>query len=521
LFSSPVECMTAGLENSNYEFGVPTFAFPSLLRRQGVLLMKPFVGRSQELKELHWFAKKKTASLIVLRGRRRIGKSRLIEEFAKPYRFLSFIGLPPGPRTTKESELDEFSRQFSERLREAPVKFQDWGQAFHYLGKRIAKGRVVLLLDEISWMGAHDPTFLGKLKTAWDTEFKQNNQLIVVLCGSASTWIEKNILSSTGFLGRVSRTMTLGELPLVDCAQFWRNAGATVSSYEKAKLLAVTGGVPRYLEEIDPAQSSEENIRRLCFTSGGLLVSEFAQIFNDLFLHNSPLYRKLVRALASGSKDHQAIASALAIRQTGRISSYLDELSTAGFLQRDYTWDLKTGLDKPKQSQFRLSDNYLRFYLKYMERKLTQIERGSFRFKSLESLPEWSIMMGLQFENLVLNSRPVLREALNLDLNSVVNENPFFQKPNKDQRGCQIDFLIQTKFQTLYVCEIRFSAKPIGTSVIKDVAEKISRLKRPKSFSCRPVLIHISGVTDEVVHSDYFAEIIDAGVWMQGAPVRP
>jgi uncharacterized protein len=141
--------------------------------------------------------------------------------------------------------------------------------------------------------------------------------------------------------------------------------------------------------------------------------------------------------------------------------------------------------------------------------KLTQIQRDIYRFKSLENLPEWLTVVGLQFENLVLNSRPAIRQALNLDLNSIVNENPYFQKPNRSQPGCQFDFVIQSKFHTLYICEIRFSAKPIGADVIKEVQRKIKLLIRPKNYSCRPVLIHINGVTEEVVDSDYFAAIVD------------
>lgn len=478
--------------------------------------MSRFIGRNAELAELRWFLQKKTASLLVVRGRRRIGKSRLIEEFAKPHRFLSIIGLPPNERTTHQSELAEFSRQFSRALDTPPVAFGDWGDAFYHLARAAGEGRVVILLDEISWMGAKDPTFLGKLKTAWDTQFKKNDKLILVLCGSASTWIEKNILSSTGFVGRVSRTLTLEELPLRDCASFWPDPDGNVSAYEKAKILAVTGGIPRYLEEIDTQRSSEENIKRLCFTRGGLLVTEFEQIFNDLFLHDSPAYKKLMGALVSGDKDNAEITGTLGIRQTGRVSAYLEELATAGFIRRDYTWNIKTGLDRPKQSRYRLSDNYLRFYLKYMERRLGQIQRGVYRFKALENLPEWLTMMGLQFENLVLNSRAAIHDALDLDVNSIVNENPYFQTATRGQPGCQIDFMIQTRFSCLYVCEIRFSTKPLGADVIGEVQNRIARLKRPKHFSCRPVLIHINGVTREVADSDYFARVIDVGEMLRG-----
>lgn len=113
-------------------------------------------------------------------------------------------------------------------------------------------------------MGDQDPDFLGKIKNAWDQKFKTNPELIFVICGSASARIEKNILSSTGFLGRVSYTLTLEELPLIDCNRFCGNSSKNISSFEKLKLLAVTGGIPKYLEKIDPASSAEVLEREDC-----------------------------------------------------------------------------------------------------------------------------------------------------------------------------------------------------------------------------------------------------------------
>src|SRR5205085_6573408 len=102
-----------------------------------------------------------------------------------------------------------------------------------------------------------DSTFLSKLKNAWDLYFTKNDQLIFAICGSISAWIEDNILSSTGFLGRVSLDMTLKELPIIDCDKFWDDGGSGVSAQEKLRMLSVTGGVPRYLEEINPKKSAE------------------------------------------------------------------------------------------------------------------------------------------------------------------------------------------------------------------------------------------------------------------------
>jgi len=97
----------------------------------------------------------------------------------------------------------------------------DWGDLFWHLSQHAQKGKTVLVLDEISWMGSKDPTFVAKLKTAWDLYFKNNPQLVLILCGSISSWIEKNILSSTGFMGRISLDIILEELPLYECNEFW------------------------------------------------------------------------------------------------------------------------------------------------------------------------------------------------------------------------------------------------------------------------------------------------------------
>lgn len=152
-----------------------------------------------------------------------------------------------------------------------------------------------LEIDEISWMGSKDPDFLGKLKNAWDLYFRKNDKLILAICGSATAWIDKNILSSTGFMGRESLTLTLDELPLSVCAEFWNSENERISSHEKLKLLAVTGGIPRCLEHINPVLSAEENVRQMCFNKAGILFNEFEKIFSDLFSPKNILYKDINR----------------------------------------------------------------------------------------------------------------------------------------------------------------------------------------------------------------------------------
>jgi AAA+ ATPase superfamily predicted ATPase len=468
----------------------------------------PFIGRHQELQALSKLLKKNAASLVVVQGRRRIGKSRLIEEFGKNYPFYHFSGLPPTAAASGQSERNEFARQLSVQTGLPEVYGDDWSKLFLLLADKIKEGRIVVLFDEISWMGSKDPDFLGKLKNAWDLHFKKNPQLIFILCGSASAWIEKNILSNTGFMGRISYKLVLDELPLADCTQFWSSVGSFISPYEKLKVLSVTGGVPRYLEELKPSLSAEENIKDLCFIKGGPLVDEFNVIFSDLFSTRSSTYKKIVQTLAEGPKDIKAICTLLDIGQTGFISECLEDLIKSGFVTRDYTWHLKSG-DIARLSHFRLSDNYLRFYLKYIDKNKARIENDEFAFKSLASLPGWEAIMGLQFENLVLKNRKHIKDCLGIKPEEIISDNPFFQRKTIRQQGCQIDYLIQTKFGGRYACEIKFSKHPLQPSLIPEMKAKLERLHYPKGFSCRPVLIHANGVHEDINDCGYFAEIID------------
>src|SRR6266849_6472757 len=323
--------------------------------------MLGFIGRQAELERLVETTQKRSASFIVVRGRRRIGKSRLIEEFAKGFaNYYVFAGLPPEKHTTAKHQLDEFARQMARQFHTASAQYQDWSDALWAVGERVQTGKVLLFFDEISWMGSKDPTFLGKIKNAWDQQFKNNDRLVFVVCGSASSWIEENLLSSTGFVGRISYTLTLEELPLPDCNRFWPDS---IAAYEKFKILSVTGGVPKYVEEIE-------------------------QVFSDVFLRDSEFYKKILEILCAGAKEMPAIKRLLTGNQHGRVSEYLRELELAGFVTRDHTWNLKNGTDA-RLSRFRLKDNYLRFYLKYVEKNLGKIDRDGYALKSLTSLPEW------------------------------------------------------------------------------------------------------------------------------------
>lgn len=475
-----------------------------------------FVGRKEQLERLSSLFKKKSASLIVVRGRRRIGKSRLIEEFAKGKRFLTFAGIPPNPDTNEQSQRDIFAEQLGKQIGLQGILAQDWSALFSLLARHTNQGQVIILLDEISWMGSKDSSFLGKLKNAWDLEFKKNPHLILVLCGSVSTWIEQNIISSTAFFGRISLFLKLEELPLDECHELLQTRGFRQSAYEEFKILGVTGGIPWYLEQIQSGINADNNIRDLCFRKDGVLFNEFDSIFHDLFEKRSEIYRPIIEVLANGPMEFGSICKALDYPKSGTLSEYLDDLIESGFITRDYTWWVKSGKSS-KLSQFRLSDNYLRFYLKYVIPNRDRVLRDGFESLAVSSLPGWNAIMGLQFENLVLKNRKKIWERLGIRPEDIIADNPYFQKKTSTRKGCQIDYLIQTRFNTLFACEIKFSVNPLKSDILSEVKDKLSCIVLPKRFSCWPVLIHVNGVIDSVQDSGYFSGIIDFSLFLQPA----
>lgn len=470
--------------------------------------MKPFVGRDNELRRLEDLSKSGRACLAVVKGRRRIGKSRLVEEFGKGKEFLSFSGLAPVKGVTAQDQRDVFVHQLTTMLHLPPFTVIDWSDAFAHLSRYLTEKPTVILFDEISWMGSKDPTFISKMKIWWDLALQNHPSIILILCGSISTWIDKNIINSTAFFGRVSLYLELTELSIPQCKELLLLQGFKGSDLDLFKILSVTGGVPWYLEQIQTHQSADENIKRLCFEKNGLLVHEFDRIFNDLFSSRGEIYKKIIKILSQGMKDRVTLQKTIAYSPSGTLSHHLKALEICGFVSKHPDWSLKTG--KPaKSTLYRLSDNYLRFYTHYIEPNLAKIEQESFLEIPLSSLPGWEPMLGFQLENLLLKNRSLLYRALGIHAQDIVIDNPYFQKTSERKKGCQIDYLIQTHSNTLFVCEVKMRRRELGLEVIDAMKTKIASLSIPKGFGISPVLFHLGPVSDALLSSRYFYRIID------------
>src|SRR5262249_54823879 len=135
-------------------------------------------------------------------------------------------------------------------------------------------------------------------------------------------------------------------------------------------------------------------------------------------------------------------------------------------------WDFHASAEK-QRPRFRLIDNYLRFYLRYIDPNRGKIEKGHFNEQTISAFPGWNSIMGLQFENLVLHNREFVFEALRLRKEDILFDNPYVQKETKQHKGCQIDYLIHTRYRMLFVCEIKFSSDPISAAVIDEVEQKL------------------------------------------------
>lgn len=466
-----------------------------------------FIGRRNELERLGMLHKKNTSSLVVVKGRRRVGKSRLVSFFASKCtenRLWDFAGLAPQEGIDDQSQRDHFARQLASQLKLPPFTFQNWTDAFEYLSNYIKAGDIVLL-DEISWMGSKDPSFIPKLKAWWD---KQTLPVMVVFCGSVSTWIEENILKSTAFFGRINLTITLEPLPILDANRLLKASGFQGSDYDTYKLLSILGGIPWYLEQVSLGQSADDLIKQLCFEKDGLLVLEFDRIFHDLFNGKGVSYKKILDSLKDGMKTLADIRKSIEFPHSGTLSSLMEHLIIAGFVQKQNLWSFKT--TKPlKQSLYRICDPYIRFYLKLIEPQRNKINLDGFQNSAISGLPGFEAHIGLQLEQLLLQNKSLLLKSIGINPTDVVADGPFRQSKTSTKAGCQIDYLVQTATKNLFVCEFKFKRRELGMNVIIQVQEKMDALKVPRGFATIPVLFHMGGVSSNLATNEYFYRIID------------
>lgn len=474
--------------------------------------MKDFFGRDELIESLKSLWSKRVPSLVTCRGRRRVGKSTLVAEFARRAgaRLIKLEGLRPNEKMTNDDQLKYFISQLSLQTDCDDSPVPDWLKAFARLNEQIPdRGKTVVLLDEVSWMGYYDVAFPEVLKVAWDNMFSQHRKLVLVVCGSVSSWIKRNIIDNGAYAGRRSYDFVVPELSLSECVKFWGHRVSRDRATDILDVLSVTGGVPRYLEEVNPALSADENIRKMAFVAKSVLAVDFEEMFRDVITGEPGIRAAILRLLCQAPMNVSEIAAALGKERNGHLSDALDELSEAGFIAPDAGLNPETGKDV-QQMRFRLKDNYARFYLKYIEPRQNIIAKDGFRFASLEQLPEWDTIKGFAFENLVVNNFRELLPRLGLENSLVVSAAPFRKTSRSGSAGAggvQVDLLLQTR-RSIYIVEVK-RRNEIGHEVVDEIDAKVARIKRPNGVSVKTALVYDGHLAKTVEADGYFDAVID------------
>jgi hypothetical protein len=463
-----------------------------------------FIGRHHELSLLRRAIESNRAELIVLYGRRRIGKSELLRQAARSSpNALIFEALQGG---SSKQQIAHFLHQLSAQTGLPSLQAQDWHAAFDLLTTQIRTGRHYLVFDEFPWMACGRHELVSLLKFYWDNHWKQNTGLTLALCGSVANFMVRHIIYSQALHNRKTLEIDLQPLPANESKGFFRGLG---SDFELAKFLMVFGGVPKYLEQVNPRLSLAQNLDQLCFQQDAFFLNEFETIFKEQF-KVTKTYEHIARILAAESMSQQQLAGVLGMAPGGGLSGYVANMERAGFLRTFSPYDaLGRG---SRTRRLVLWDEWLRFYLTYMAPNLQSIalntQTGLFEQVGGDSFDSYC---GLAFERLCLRNIHNLLAAMSIPLATVRGFGPFFRQPPRKKGsapGCQIDLIIRRSGSVLSVVECKFSKQPIGLSVARDMDRKIDALNMPASVSIERVLITASGITTDLEREGSFHHVL-------------
>ena len=480
--------------------------------------MAKFIGRKEEVKLLLDSFRRHKGVVNVVRGRRRVGKTRMIRQLPQLDSTIDFHYLtssPPNEEVNDKQERQAYAQQVKDVFElnfEPPAA--TWRELFSFIATEVKRNegrkKIILAIDEINWLATKSKTFLSEFHTLWETQFSQIDRFMLIISGSLSSWLEKNFIMHQGYVGRISKDIILKEMPLGDIAQFFADRRSRLSSYELIKHLCTIGGVPRYMEEIDVRKDAQTNIEELFFSPSGMLYREFDTMFNDLYSEQNLFYQNILRNIATSYKRMTPgeLAKKMKLTYSGRFSTAIKVLHETGFIALHPIWNTSS---KTLSSKYVLSigDCYTAFYFRAVDKYKATIKLAP---KLPQNLPS---IIGLQFENLVYNNAKAVIEALGIRITDVVFQGSHYQSQTKKNQGCQIDYLIHTRQNTVYVCELKFYTGEIGVEIIDEMENKLQRLIKSQGVSFRPVLIHANKVSERVILSDYFDSILDLGLFLK------
>ena len=427
------------------------------------------VGRNREIKILNRMFKSSSSELIAVYGRRRVGKTFLIREVYKKHMVFELTGYYKG---SMRDQLHNFHKQLklsSSKLNKAKAP-KNWFAAFQileeYLNKLKRKQKKVIFIDEFPWIATSRSKFLMAFEHFWNTYCTKRNDLVVVICGSAASFmVEKIIKNKGGLHNRLSCKIQLMPFDLNETALFLKSKNIHLNNYDILQLYMAIGGIPHYLNKVNKGESIMQNIDRLCFENNGELASEFNEVFTSLF-SNSKTHEKIIRVLSKTKKGitRNKLLELCKFGSGGVFSKSLDELIESGFVSQ-YTPFGK----KSRDSLFRLSDEYSLFYLKFIEPNQQQ---GSGTWANLFPKQSYKSWTGFVFETICLKHVQQIKKELGVAKIYTVHSSWHNNK-------AQIDLVIDRDDGIINLCEIKFHNAPftINKPEYDNIKNKIIQFK--------------------------------------------
>ncbi len=460
--------------------------------------MSAIIGRAKQIAEIQRLYGSGKAELLAVYGRRRIGKTFLVDESLKGKITFRHAGLSPIEKGSKKVGLKEQLKHFHISLKlhgyqgkQAP---KSWLDAFYMLEELLQQKdngeRQVVFLDELPWLDTQRSGFLTAFEGFWNTWGCHRDNLMLVVCGSANSWILDNLIDSHGGLyGRTTYEIRLSPFTLGECREFHQSRGIEMSDYDTVQSYMALGGIPYYLGYIERDLSIAQNIDQLFWSRDARLRNEFDRLFESAF--DAPdVIKKIVKKLATRHRGftRKEIVEAGIAPDCGQLSRRLKALVASDFV----TEYVPFGCGK-KDLHYKLSDPFCLFYLHFVAD--TPAKEGYWlSHLDAQSTISWR---GLAFEDVCFQHIPQIKAAIGIsDVDT--DESAWAVKGTPDEKGAQIDLLIVRKDNVVNMCEMKFYSDEF--TVDKDYDLTIRHRQRllseqlPKKFSVHPTLISTFGI---------------------------
>lgn len=425
------------------------------------------IGRIQEQEKLAASLSSNRPEMVAVIGRRRIGKTFLIRSFFGEKIDLEVTG-------TQHAGVKEQLENFGYVLHKLNGEDQpfsvpsSWGDAFRKLITALeklpkVKRKRILFFDELPWLASKKSGFLSAFSFFWNNWASKQN-IVVVICGSAASWMIDKILNSKGGLhNRITKRIFLKPFTLHETEIFFKERNIHFDRIHLLNFYMLMGGIPHYLLEIKPGKSAMQNIEDICFRKDGLLSGEFSNLYPALF-EKSENHLAVIRALASKWKglSRKEIIQITNLSNGGGLSKVLKELSASGFITTYRPFG-----KKKKDLLYRLTDEYSLFYLHFIEPHGPLEAGGWQRLSQTQTFKSWR---GYAFENVCLNHVPQIKKALRIS-GIYSQSSSFYFKGDEERQGIQIDLLLDRNDQTINIFELKFYSSPY--TITKEYALKL------------------------------------------------